>query len=72
MNKRYWLKNIISEFTQQDIKENSKNEIMEVIITFFTEKLEKEYHKINRKYYVTLLDKKNEKDFFNESVIDNY
>ena len=43
---------------------------MEVIITFFTEQLEKEYQKINGNDVVSLLDTKNEKDFFNESVID--
>ena len=43
---------------------------MEVIITFFTEQLENEYHKIYRNQDNTLLNTKNEKDFFNESVID--
>ena len=37
VKKRYFLDQMIREFTQLDIQETSKNELMEDIIEFFTE-----------------------------------
>lgn len=48
-DKRYKLENLIREFTQQDLSDETKDQFMVIIIDFFTSELKTEYDRMAEK-----------------------